>query len=194
MTHRDRAGDPSGHRAGRREAAGDAGHRQGFPTPSGGSPARSLWVIISAPWYKSAVTDHVRSQDCSEPTNSVLVCHAPPQLAGWGEKSLARFGEVLHRCGGSNSQGVSPASRTTDPKSHTPVGVRLATNHRTRHLPAKENHRRRTGYVDNSLPRVPAHTHCATTTALSLRNPMVDPTRTLRPCGYPAAVIAIHRS
>ncbi len=41
MTHRDRAGDPLG----RREAAGDAGHRQGFPTPapippSGGSPAR----------------------------------------------------------------------------------------------------------------------------------------------------------
>ncbi len=40
MTHRDRAGDPSGQRAGRREAAGPAGHRQGFPTPSGGSPAR----------------------------------------------------------------------------------------------------------------------------------------------------------
>ncbi len=40
MTHRDRAGDPPGQRAGRREAAGDAGHRQGFPTPSGGSPAR----------------------------------------------------------------------------------------------------------------------------------------------------------
>ncbi len=40
MTHRDRAGDPSGQRAGRREAVGDAGHRQGFPTPSGGSPAR----------------------------------------------------------------------------------------------------------------------------------------------------------
>ena len=36
MTHRDRAGDPPG----RREAAGDAGHRQGLPTPSGGSPAR----------------------------------------------------------------------------------------------------------------------------------------------------------
>ncbi len=36
MTHSDRAGDPPG----RREAAGDAGHRQGFPTPSGGSPAR----------------------------------------------------------------------------------------------------------------------------------------------------------
>ncbi len=36
MTHRDRAGDPPG----RREAAGDAGHRRGFPTPSGGLPAR----------------------------------------------------------------------------------------------------------------------------------------------------------
>ncbi len=33
-THRDRAGDPSGHGAGRREAAGPAGHRQGFTTPS----------------------------------------------------------------------------------------------------------------------------------------------------------------
>ncbi len=40
MTHRDRAGDPSGQRAVRRKAAGDVGHRQGFPTPSGGSPAR----------------------------------------------------------------------------------------------------------------------------------------------------------
>ena len=40
MTHRDRAGDPSGHGAGWREAAGDAGHRQGLPTPGGGSPTR----------------------------------------------------------------------------------------------------------------------------------------------------------
>jgi hypothetical protein len=41
MTHRDRVGGPSG----RREAAGDAVHRQGFPTPSDGShmrPARRL--------------------------------------------------------------------------------------------------------------------------------------------------------
>ncbi len=30
MTHRDRAGDPPG----RREAVGDAGHRQGFATPT----------------------------------------------------------------------------------------------------------------------------------------------------------------
>ncbi len=35
----------------------------------------------------------------------------------------------------------------------------------------------RTGNVDNSLPRVLPHTHCATT-ALSSRNPMVDPTET----------------
>ncbi len=40
MTHRDRAGDASGQGAGRREAAGDAGHRLGLRTPSGGSPAR----------------------------------------------------------------------------------------------------------------------------------------------------------
>ena len=45
MTHSDRAGDLTGHPAGRREAAGDAGHRQGFPTsptdpPAAGSPAR----------------------------------------------------------------------------------------------------------------------------------------------------------
>ncbi len=57
MTHRDRAGDASGQRAGRREAAGDAGHRQGFPTPSDGSPARSLWVIINDPWYYGGRAD-----------------------------------------------------------------------------------------------------------------------------------------
>ncbi len=34
MTHRDRAGDPSGQWAGRKEAAGPAGYRQGFPTPA----------------------------------------------------------------------------------------------------------------------------------------------------------------
>ncbi len=43
MTHRDRAGDPSGQRAGRREAAGDAGHRQGFSTPA---PNRLLPVRL----------------------------------------------------------------------------------------------------------------------------------------------------
>jgi hypothetical protein len=36
--------------------------------------------------------------------------------------------------GGGISQGVSPASRTTDPKNHTPVAVRLAVYHRPRHL------------------------------------------------------------
>ncbi len=43
MTHRDRAGDPLGQRAGRREAAGPAGHRQGFPTPL---PIRPLPVRL----------------------------------------------------------------------------------------------------------------------------------------------------
>ena len=41
MTHRDGAGDPTGQRAGSRKAAGDAGHRQGFPTPP---PSRPLPV------------------------------------------------------------------------------------------------------------------------------------------------------
>ncbi len=36
MTHRDRAGD--------------AGHRQGFPTPSGGSPARPEWRFPQILW------------------------------------------------------------------------------------------------------------------------------------------------
>ncbi len=80
--------------------------------------------------------------------------------------------------GGGNSQRVSPGPRATDPNSHTPVSFRLAAVHRTRHLQCKKNHRHRSGYVDNSLPRLPAHTHCATT-ALSLQNPMVDPSRTL---------------
>ncbi len=39
MTHRDRAGEPPG----RREAAGDAVHRQGFPTPP---PIRPLPVRL----------------------------------------------------------------------------------------------------------------------------------------------------
>ena len=43
MTHRDRAGEPSGQRAGRREAAGDAGHCQGLPTPP---PIRPLPVRL----------------------------------------------------------------------------------------------------------------------------------------------------
>ncbi len=37
--------------------------------------------------------------------------------------------------GGGNSQGVSPVSQTTDPNSHTPVGVRLTGYHRPRYPP-----------------------------------------------------------
>ncbi len=36
--------------------------------------------------------------------------------------------------GGGSSKGVSPASRTTDPNSHTSVSVGLAVYHRPRHL------------------------------------------------------------
>ncbi len=36
--------------------------------------------------------------------------------------------------GGGNSTGVSPASRTTDPNSHTPVSARLAAVRRSRYL------------------------------------------------------------
>ncbi len=43
MTHRDLAADASGQWAGRGEAAGDAGHRQGFPTPP---PIRPLPVRL----------------------------------------------------------------------------------------------------------------------------------------------------
>ncbi len=79
MTHRDRAGDPSG----RRKAAGDAGHppsaaaapllrrtgRQGFPTSSGGSPGRPLWVIINAPWYYLGNVTYMLSSRDSATTN-----------------------------------------------------------------------------------------------------------------------------
>ncbi len=59
MTHRDRAGDPPG----RREAAGDAGHRQGFPTPSGGSPARpeAAYQGVREAWRKAEVVAAVRA-------------------------------------------------------------------------------------------------------------------------------------
>ncbi len=64
---------------------------------------------------------------------------------------------------------------------------------RTRHLRFKENHRHRSGYVDNSLPRVLAHTHRATTTALSLRNPMVDPNRSFATNGSNRPGAAVQR-
>ncbi len=41
-----------------------------------------------------------------------------------------------------------------NPNSHTPVGVSLVANHRTRHLRFQENHRHRSEYVENSLQRV----------------------------------------
>ncbi len=73
MTHRDRAGAPPGQRAGRREAAGPAGHRQGFPTPSrfrplpvrprdrnGGSPRLSAgpWLSDGAHGLRCPASPH----------------------------------------------------------------------------------------------------------------------------------------
>ena len=83
--------------------------------------------------------------------------------------------------GGGTSGGVSPEARATHPNSHTPAGFRQATVHHTRHPRFQENHRHRRGYVDNSLPRVLAHTHhAATSTAFSIRISMVDPYAKLR--------------
>ncbi len=44
MTHRDRVGDPPG----RRQAAGDVGHRQGFPTRPPSDRPRRLYGSLSA--------------------------------------------------------------------------------------------------------------------------------------------------
>jgi hypothetical protein len=60
MTHRDRAGDPSAKGAVRRGAAGDVGHRQGFPTHPAVRPRdrrrlakafgrRPAWLAVSPP-------------------------------------------------------------------------------------------------------------------------------------------------
>ncbi len=55
MTHRDRAGEPP-------EGVGKPCRCPASPAASllpGGSPARSLWVIINAPWYKKRSSGHV---------------------------------------------------------------------------------------------------------------------------------------
>ncbi len=66
MTHRDRAGDP----AGRRGTAGDAVHRQGFPTP----PADRLHDLSgSFPRLSDSVAHGLR-------------CPAPPRHALLAER------------------------------------------------------------------------------------------------------------
>ena len=60
-------------------------------------PLRIRQIVLAR---EAAVTDHVGSRDRNEPTSDVFVCHAPPQPSGWGEKSLARFGDAIHRRGG----------------------------------------------------------------------------------------------
>ncbi len=70
MAHRDRVGGSSG----RRKVAGDAGHRQNFSTPSDGPHGRSLWVIITAPWYNMPLRHLAAS-------NSMLYALATPMIA-----------------------------------------------------------------------------------------------------------------
>ncbi len=64
MTHRDRVGDPPG----RREAAGDVGHRQGFPTPSGGSPRRAERRLCGSLWSP----DDLSPEELTDQVNAVL--------------------------------------------------------------------------------------------------------------------------
>ncbi len=77
MSHRDRAGDPPGWRG----AAGDAGHRQGFPTPSGGSPARPERRLAKA-FGRPMLVDGAHGLRCSTlasakpPAEPGSPCHA----------------------------------------------------------------------------------------------------------------------
>ncbi len=71
------------------------------------------------------------------------------------------------------------------------VSEAIAANSRARHLRCKENHRHRHGYVDNSLARVLAHTHSATTTDSSLQNRLVDPKADIRGTADSTCVSAV---
>ncbi len=90
MTHRDRAGDPPG----RRGAAGDAGHRQGLPTPAhmpppvrprdrnGGVP-ESCGRGLSGPGAGGVPC----GSRCSAPPRHTLLAENP-SLEAWGKPSL----------------------------------------------------------------------------------------------------------
>ncbi len=86
MTHRDRAGDPSAKGAGRRGAAGDVGHRQGFPTHpavrprdrNGGFPRLSGGPMLM---------DGARGSRCpAPPRHALLAENLWPK--DWGKPSL----------------------------------------------------------------------------------------------------------
>ncbi len=91
MTHRDRAGDPSGHWAGRREAAGPAGHRQGFPTPPQirPLPARlrdrngGFRRLSDGPW----LSDGTHGYRCPASPRHALLAESL-NLEAWGKPSL----------------------------------------------------------------------------------------------------------
>ncbi len=89
MIHRDRAGDATGQGAGRREAAGGAGHRQSLPTPAtaptAGSPARPEAASQDfRPRGRSA--SRMVCDAGASPRHALLAEN--PNLEAWGKPSL----------------------------------------------------------------------------------------------------------
>ncbi len=105
MTHRDRAGDPSGQRAGRREAAGDAGHRRGFPTPP---PIRPLPVRLrdrngGFPRLSDGVPHGLR---CQASPRHALLAESLGKPSPW-----VIISEIWYQIGG----GLTPTATTNSP-------------------------------------------------------------------------------
>ncbi len=94
MTHRDRAGDPSGHGAGRREAAGDVGHRQGFPTPAhspaAGSPARPERRLPQVLWAKAFGRPNACGRGAWLAMPRIAAPHAPGRKP-WETVSMSQY-------------------------------------------------------------------------------------------------------
>ncbi len=130
-----------------------------------------LRIQAPNPFKQALAPQHL--VDASD-ADSEVVCDVEERRITIGYLTVERKKTVVERIFLTPSKQIN---LPLDPNSHTPVGVRLAANHRYRHLRCKENRHRRHGYVDNSLARVLTHTHRATATAFSIRISMVDPNR-----------------
>ncbi len=116
MTHRDRVGDPPG----RRGAAGDAGHRQGFPTPSGGSPARPE---AASQGFRTA--SPVARYAGEAPPHALLAEN--PNLQPWGKPSLwVIISETWYKIDHGASYG-EPGAIATGPTCRRPRSLRFRT-------------------------------------------------------------------
>ena len=82
MTHRDRPCGPSG----RREAAGDAGHRQGFPTPPAVRP-RDRNDGFPESCGRGPSGGVARGSRCPASPRHALLAESP-NLEAWGKPSL----------------------------------------------------------------------------------------------------------